>query len=357
MNQGRVTNRYKIGLACALSCAFIWGVLPIYWKSIESVNSMLIMLYRIVSVFVLIVVVDLIIYKKERILAPLRKKGAKLTFFLAGILISANWGIYIWAVNSGHIIQTSIGYYIEPLAVCVFGVIFFHEKLDKYKLTAFLLALCGVAFMLISYGQIPIIALLLALSFACYAAIKKSVQEDALLALLYETMFLVPIALVGILYMEFTGQGAFTTSTPTEIGLLALCGLFTATPLALFAMGANRIDFITLGVTDYISPSIGLILGIFLYHEPFDRVQLISFAFIWGALVVFTLGGIKGSRKPAETELTEQAVQTGAAEETRISEAAEAQTPEQTTEFTARSAGADEPAEAEIYREAEEAAR
>lgn len=295
-----MTKEYKTGLFCALSCALIWGVLPMYWKAIEGVDPFLVMFYRILCVFVLIIIVDLIRYKKEGILAPLRKKGAKCTFFLAGILISANWGIYIWAVNADHIIQTSIGYYIEPLAVCVFGVLFFHEKLDKFKIAAFLLALCGVAYMLISYRQIPGIALSLAATFACYAAIKKSVQVDALLALLYETMFLVPIALAVVVYMECTGQGAFTTATGLELGLLSLCGLFTAIPLSLFAMAANRIDFITLGLTEYISPSMALLLGIFLYREPFDATQLISFILIWIGLIIFTVGSVKGSRSPVD---------------------------------------------------------
>ena len=295
LDQNRVSKEYKTGVICALACAFIWGILPVYWKMIESVNSLLIIFYRIVMVFVLIVIVDLIIYKKEGVLEPLRKKGAKLTFFTAGVLISANWGIYIWAINSGRIIQTSIGYYIEPLAVCWFGVLFFHEKLDKFKIGAFVLALCRVAFMVICYGQLPAVALGLAGTFATYGAIKKKVQAESMLALLYETMFLVPIALAVIFYMEFTGQGAFTTAAPGEIALLFLCGLMTAVPLILFSMAANRIDMITLGVTEYISPSIGLLLGIFLYHEPFDRVQFISFVFIWIALVIFTVGGIRGS--------------------------------------------------------------
>lgn len=296
----RMTKDYKIGLICALTCATIWGLLPIYWKSLGHVDPLLVMFYRIVCVFVLIVIVDLIIYKKEGILAPLRKKGAKLTFFLAGLIISTNWGIYIWAVNSGRIIQSSIGYYIEPLMVCVFGVLFFCEKLDKYKITAFILALAGVAFMLICYGQIPAVALALAVTFATYGAIKKKVQAEALLALLYETMFLVPPALAVILYFELNGKGAFSTAPPAEIGLLFFCGLFTAVPLALFAMAANRIDLITLGVTEYIAPSLGLILGVFVYREPFDWIQFTTFVFIWIALVVFTAGGLKGSKGSPE---------------------------------------------------------
>ncbi|MEA4987201.1 MAG: EamA family transporter RarD [Anaerovorax sp.] len=291
-------TEYKKGLACALGCSLLWGILPVYWKSLQSIDPLLIMFYRLVLCFVLVLFIDLFLFGWDAIMEPLRKKGAKLTFFLAGTLISSNWGIYIWAVNSGFIIQTSIGYYIEPLMVCVFGVIFFHEKLDKYKITAFILAIAGVVFMLVSYRQIPFIAIGLALTFATYAAIKKKVQVNSLLALLYETMFLVPIILPIIIYMEWSGQGAFSTATYGQIALLSFAGAFTAVPLMLFAMAANRIDFITLGVTEYFSPSMGLILGIFIYKEPFDYIQLIAFAFIWIGLVIFTIGGIKISREP-----------------------------------------------------------
>lgn len=305
MQEIKKGKEYKKGLAYAIGCSVLWGLLPIYWKSISAVNPLLIMLYRLLLCFVLMLAVDLIVYKKEGVLAPLRPKGAKLTFFLAGLLISSNWGIYIWAVNSGFIIQTSIGYYIEPLMVCLFGVFFFHEKLDKYKGTAMLFALAGVVYMLICYRQLPMIALGLALTFAMYAAIKKKVDAPPLLTLLYETMFLMPIALAIILYMELSGQGALVSATGTELFLLSLSGLLTAIPLLLFAMAAGKIDFITLGVSEYFSPSLALVLGVLIYKEPFDRIQFTAFALIWAGLVIFTIGGIKGSK---QEHLTEAAV-------------------------------------------------
>lgn len=297
-------TEYKKGLACALGCSFLWGILPIYWKLLKSIDPLLIMFYRLVLCFVLVLVIDLCLFSWKGIMEPLKKKGAKLTFFLAGTLISVNWGIYIWAVNSGFIIQTSIGYYIEPLMVCIFGVIFFHEKLDKFKIAAFILAFGGVIFMLVSYRQIPFIALGLAMTFATYAAIKKKVHINALLALLYETMFLVPIIVPIIFYMEFTGQGAFSTATSGQIVLLSFCGAFTAVPLMLFAMAANRIDFITLGVTEYFSPSMALVLGIFFYHESFDVIQFVAFVFIWIALAIFTMGSVKLNKEPLKNHET-----------------------------------------------------
>lgn len=280
-------------MACAILCALLWGVLPIYWKSIQSIDSLLIMFYRLVLACILVFVVGLIKYKWKGIIEPLKEKGAIPAFFMAGLIISTNWGLYIWMVNAGHIIQTSIGYYIEPLVVCAFGVLFFKEKPEKYKVLAIAFACIGVCVMLISYSQIPILALALAITFATYAAIKKKLKAPALLALFYETVFLAPFAIAIILYMELSGKGAFTTAEPPQIALLFLSGLFTAIPLSLFAMAANRISLVALGITEYISPSMALVLGIFVYKEGFDLYQFIGFSIIWIGLIIFTVGGIR----------------------------------------------------------------
>jgi chloramphenicol-sensitive protein RarD len=289
-------KEYKQGVAFAILCAVLWGILPVYWKSLEPIDPLLILFYRIILAFGYALILALIFYKWEGIVRPLKEKGVLRTFFLAGILISFNWGLYIWAVSNHHVIQTCIGYYIEPLIVCVFGIFLFKEKLDKYKLTAFLMACAGVAVILVYYHQIPIIAVSLAVSFATYAAIKKKLKLDAVLAMLYETMLLVPVALAVILYYELTGKGAFANAEPAQWGLLALAGILTGTPLILFAMATNRINLITLGVTEYISPSLTLLLGIFVFREPFDKIQLLTFGFIWVGLVIFTIGEMKESK-------------------------------------------------------------
>lgn len=290
-------SKSRQGAAFAILCAVLWGILPIYWKSLETIDPILILFYRILLAFLYALSLGLCIYKRKGLLEPLKQKGIMGTFFFAGLLISLNWGIYIWAVNSGYLIQTSIGYYIEPLIVGIFGVAFFKERLNAYKMAAFLFACTGVVVILVYYRQIPGIALTLAISFATYAAIKKRFQLDAVLALLYETMLLVPFALGMILYYEITGRGAFTTAEPYQWGLLALAGVLTGTPLLLFAMAANRVSLITLGVTEYISPSLTLLLGIFLYHEKFEGAQMVTFALIWIGLAIFTAGEIKESRK------------------------------------------------------------
>lgn len=299
-------KEYEQGVAFAILCSVLWGFLPVYWKSLEPINPLLILFYRIVLAFGFALILAVIFYKWEGIIKPLKEKGVLRSFFFAGILISLNWGIYIWAVSSGYIIQTCIGYYIEPLIVCIFGIVLFHEKLNKFKAAAFLLACLGVAVILIYYRQVPVIALTLAVSFASYAAIKKKLKLDAVLALLYETMLLVPPALAVILYYELSGKGAFAHGQPVQIFSLALAGILTGTPLMLFAMAANRISLVTLGITEYISPSITLLLGIFLYKEPFDRIELITFAIIWAGLVIFTAGEIRESRAAANERNNDQ---------------------------------------------------
>jgi chloramphenicol-sensitive protein RarD len=302
LNQINNKKEYKQGVAFAILCAVLWGFLPIYWKTLVPIDPLLILFYRIVLAFGFSLILALYFYKWEGIIKPLKEKGTILTFFIAGILISFNWGIFIWAVSNDQVIQTCIGYYIEPLFVCIFGIFLFKEKLNKYKLTAFLLACSGVIVILIYYHEVPVIALALAVSFASYAAIKKKYKLDAVLALLYETMFLVPFALAAIIYFELAGRGAAANAEPFQWGMLALAGILTGAPLMLFAMAANRISMITLGITGYISPSITLMLGIFVFREPFDKIQLITFGIIWIGLVIFTLGEIKESREKEDEQ-------------------------------------------------------
>lgn len=292
-----MSTTYKNGLICSLACAVLWGVLPIYWQALKPIDSAVIIFYRIFLVGVVAGIASLKLYGKKEIKKHLEPKGAKLKFFLAGLLITVNWSIFIWAVNADHVIQTCVGYYIEPLMVCIFGIVLFKEKLTKYKLAALILAFAGVVVILLHFMQIPFIALGLALTFATYAALKKSFKLPSVLSLFYETMFLMLPALAEVIYLECTGQGALAVAQPYQYALLFLCGPLTALPLGLFAEAANKISLVTLGVTEYISPSLSLILGIFLFKEPFDAVQFIAFVIVWIGLVIFTMGEIKESKK------------------------------------------------------------
>lgn len=297
MEQKRQEKKtYRQGLFCALGCAVIWGILPLYWQALRPIPSFVIIFYRIFLAGVVCFIAALKLYGIEGIKAPLKEKGAILKYFLAGVLITANWSIYIWAVNADQVIQTCIGYYIEPLVVCIFGILFFKERLTGYKVVAVVFACVGVVIILLHFMEVPIIALGLAFTFALYAAIKKSIEIPSLLSLLYETMFLSPIALIIILYMEIKSKGAIETGEPYQWVLLLFVGICTAVPLGLFASAANKVPLITLGITEYISPSLTLIIGIFFLKEPFDSVQFLAFAVIWVGLIFFTLGEYKESK-------------------------------------------------------------
>lgn len=302
MEEDRKKQRYTRGIAYALICSVLWGILPIYWKALRPISSDVIIYYRIFWVGVVCFAVALKLYGWKGIKGPLKEKGALLKFTIAGILITANWSIYIWAVNANYVIQTCIGYYIEPLMVCVFGIVLFKEKLTKYKTTALIFACTGVIIVLVYFREIPLIALSIAITFAIYAAVKKSVNLPAILSLLYETMFLSPIALAVIIYLEATGQGAIGVGQPYQYILLMFAGVCTAIPLGMFSEAANRIPLVTLGILEYIAPSITLIIGIFLFKEPFDIVQFIAFAVIWVGLVIFTIGERKTRQEDKMTD-------------------------------------------------------
>lgn len=294
---------YRQGMISAVSCGLFWGVLPIYWQWLRPIDSFVIIFYRIVLVAAVCAVGAFALYPRSEVMAPLRDKKMLVKYALAGLLITVNWSIYIWAVNADFVIQTSIGYYIEPLMVCTFGIVLFKEKLSKYKLVALLLAVAGVAAVILYFKEIPLIALGLAITFAVYAAAKKNFTLPPILSLFYETVFLAPLALAVIVYLEATGQGALSVGQPGKFALLMLCGIATATPLGLFANAARKLNLFVVGLTEYISPTISLIIGIFLFKEPFEIVQLAAFAIIWVGLIFFSYGEYKENkiRKSSET--------------------------------------------------------
>lgn len=288
---------YKVGMLCAIASAVTWGFLPIYWQALRPIDSVVIIFYRIIFVAIVTFVASLKLYGIEGIKAPLRIKNNKLKFFGAGALITVNWSIYIAAVNADFVIQTCIGYYIEPVIISIFGILLFKEKLGKYKTISLAFAGLGVFIMLIYYKEVPLIALSIATTFALYTAMKKSYKLEAVLSLFYETMFLAPLALAMVIYYEINGTGAFGVGSNFQLFLLSLIGFCTAIPLVLFTMGANRISMVNLGIIEYISPSITLLLGIFLFKEAFDFIQLICFIIIWIGLTFFTYGEYKEQNK------------------------------------------------------------
>jgi len=290
-------KNYKIGMICALASMIIWGFLPIYWRALLPIDSYVLILYRIVLSGITCGIIVLCTYGVEALKEPWKDKKMMAKMFISGLLISINWSTYVYAVNSGQTIEASIGYFINPLVVCVFGVIFFKDRLTTFKAVSIAFMTIGVIVMIFHFMRLPIIALTLAFSFATYASIKKHLKIKAIVSLFYETMFIAIAAFPIIIYLEATNQGALHIASQYQLILLLFSGVLSATPLIFFSMAANRISLVSLGIMGYIAPSISLLIGIFIFREPFDFVQLIACLIIWIGLASFTCGEIKNANR------------------------------------------------------------
>lgn len=284
------------GVLFAASAYVIWGFIPIYWKNLDHVSSMEILVSRIVWAFIFTLVVVLFMKQGPHLLRDMKtlwqSQRSFWFLFIGSLLISCNWFLYIWAVNHGFLVQTSLGYYINPLVSVLLGLIFLKEKLSKSQVIAFLLAIIGVTILTISYGSFPFLAFTLAISFGLYGLVKKSIQLDALRVLTIETLFIVPISLGYYIWLFWNDSAVFLhTGMQTNI-LLILTGVATALPLFLFAKGAQKIPLYMIGFLQYIAPTIMLFLGVIIYGETFGKVDLISFIFIWAALLLFTISKV-----------------------------------------------------------------
>ncbi len=271
----------------ALAAYALWGVLPLYWKYLSAVDAFQIMSCRIVFslVFVWVVLAFRGAATWPRLLRDRKNFGALL---LSSLLIGVNWLIYIGAVNSGHTVQASLGYYINPLVNVVLGMVFFKERLPRLQGAAFALAAAGVVVLAVFSGGLPWISLLLALSFALYGMAKKTVKIDPLSALAAETLLLLPVAAVILVVRHLQGAGAFA-GPPLRSVVLVASGIITALPLYWFALGARRLPLSTLGFLQFVSPTMQLLSGVFLFGEAFPVRNLIAFGLVWAGLLLYLL--------------------------------------------------------------------
>ncbi len=286
-------EEYKKGLLAMLVSMLMWGVLPAYWQALRPINSWVIILYRIFLVALYAFIAAWAKYGLQRIIEPLRDRKTRLRYFAAGAIITVNWSTYIYTVNIGQVVQSALGYYIEPLMICLVGIIVFKESITKYKLTALVLALIAVIIIIIHFGDVPKLALLIALSFTIYTAIKSSVEQPPLISILYETIWFAPFALVAVIYLEAKGMGALSVASTGQYIALYACGIVTLIPLGFFAAGALRLPVFLIGLMQYISPTIALIVGISFLGESVDIVQIICFCIIWIGLAFFSVGEYK----------------------------------------------------------------
>jgi chloramphenicol-sensitive protein RarD len=282
----------QTGILLTAGAYLLWGFLPIYWKAVNHVSAGEILAHRIVWSFVFMLVLIALLGKWSTVLkeckAILTNKKQLIAVIFASIMITLNWLTFIWAVNSDHVLQASLGYYINPLISILLGILVLKETLTKRQLVSFILAGAGVLFLTVSYGVFPWVSLLLAMSFGLYGLFKKRLDVGAFASLTIETMFITPIAILYLLIIPeniFQANAFFTSSTMLLIG----AGIVTAVPLLLFAGGARRIPLAMIGFLQYIAPTIMLILGVFVYNETFTTAHLIAFSLIWIALINYML--------------------------------------------------------------------
>ncbi|HWR40125.1 MAG TPA: EamA family transporter RarD [Patescibacteria group bacterium] len=287
----------RAGIVSALGAYVMWGVLPLYWKGLQTVPALELLSHRIFWAcwFGLALVVlgkNVRSFGREvRILAAERSKAALQV--IAALLLSVNWLVYIWAVNQGRIVECSLGYYINPLFSILLGIVFLGERLSFWQSVAVGLAGVGVANLTLQFGGVPWVALSLAASFGFYGLCKKKIQVSAVTGTVIETILVMPAAVAYLAWLALTEQGAWNLTDIRTSLLLAGTGVVTAVPLILFARGANYLPLKMLGFIQYLSPSISLCIGVFLYKETFTAVHAFSFGCIWLALVLVSLAGTK----------------------------------------------------------------
>lgn len=286
-------NVQKTGVAVAVLAYTVWGILPLYWKLLDEALASEVLAHRIIWSFVTVLILIGIkanwgvIRQSWHHLASNRKQ--LLAMLGASALISGNWLTYIWAVNNDKVIETSLGYYINPLFSVLLGVIVLKERLSFFQKVAFILAGGGVLLSTLHYGALPWVSLVLATTFAFYGLAKKVLNLDTLSGLFFETLFALPVALSFAIGVSLMGKGGFGIQNPILSLLMAGTGVVTALPLLWFAYAAKRIPLSTLGFIQYIAPSINLFLGIFIFKEPFTWWNFSSFLLIWIALALYSL--------------------------------------------------------------------
>ena len=293
--------KHRSGLIAAIGAFAFWGVFPLYLNLLAAVPALEILAQRIV--WCCVFVIGWVAARGElgAIRAALANRGTRLRLAATGVLISINWLTYVWAINNGHVIDASLGYFINPLVSVALGVVVLSERLNRAQWTAVGLAAAGVLYLAIVTGRPPWISLVLAMSFGLYGLIRKVVAVDSLPALATETLLLTPLAAGYLLWLGARGAGAFgQLGVPTDLLLLG-SGIATAVPLAMFAYGARRIPLSTVGLTQYLAPSMQFLLGVFFFDEPFPRARAIGFILIWCALAIYAADGLRRSRRAVQT--------------------------------------------------------
>lgn len=284
------------GVLYAIGAYMMWGLFPLYWKQLETIPALQLIGHRIGWSFILLLAVILVTRQWQAFRTAARDAKTVRIYFVAAVLISINWFTYVWAVTQGFVVETSLGYYINPLFSVLLGVTIFREHLRPVQWVPIGLATLGVLYLTFTYGALPWIALTLAFTFGLYGLVKKTAPLGSLYGLTLETGLLFVPAIVYLVICEVTGQGAFLHSGLKADWMMIGAGLVTIIPLLFFASAAQRVPMTTIGVLQYINPTMQFLLGVLLYKEPFTRNRLIGFGLVWIGLILFWAEGLIARR-------------------------------------------------------------
>ena len=274
----------------------LWGLLPVFWKLLAGVNSAYVLAQRIVFSCLFCFAVILIKKNGGELKNILRDKKQRRLYLACGLLISANWGVYILTVATGRILEASLAYYMNPLFSILIGALIFKERLSGVQWLSVALAFVGVMYSVVLYGSVPYLAIIIGLTFALYGAIKKSIKAESEVSICMETVSVLPLALIFIVYAQLSGFTTFASLSVKEMLLLVLTGAITSVPLMLFASGIKRTSITVSGILMYINPTLQLLLGVFVYNEEFTKANAVTFAFVWLAVILFVGDGLRHKR-------------------------------------------------------------
>lgn len=282
-----------MGIVAGVGAYTLWGLLTLYWALLDSAGAVEVLAHRIVWALLVVVVVLLLRRRWTWVRSLARQPRALAALAVAGVLISVNWGIFIWAVTHQHVVEVSLGYYITPLASVVLGVVVLRERLDGPRWTAVGIAAAGVAWLTVDYGSPPWVSIALACSFGLYALLKKLATVSAVESLAVETTVMFLPALGYLMWLDATGGSTFGTGSAGTDWLLVASGPATAVPLLLFGAAAARIPLSTVGMLQYLAPTVQLLIGVAVLGEAVDRGQLVGFALVWAALVLLSVATLR----------------------------------------------------------------
>ena len=295
------------GFLFGLGAYALWGVFPLYWTLMAPADAFEQLGHRVAWSAVFMVALVVALRRRESLRRVVASRRNLRLLVIAAVTISINWGLFIWAVNNGHVVETSLGYFINPLVTVLAGVLVLHERLRPLQWVAVGLAGVAVAALTVSYGRPPWVALSLAFSFATYGLVRKQASVGAVEGLTVETLLVAPVALVFLGWLQVTGGSTALVDLPGHLLLLVSTGVVTALPLLFFGAAATRVPLSTLGLLQYVAPTLHLALGVWVFHEPMPLDRLLGFVVIWAGLALFTFDALRHQHRQRQTRLALEA--------------------------------------------------